>query len=86
MGGCGIAVDEKTNLYFLTGNGVFNATNGGGVEFGDSMMKLSTTNGLQVADYSLRTTRMFGLSAAIRISARAASSWFRICRGRICTL
>jgi hypothetical protein len=52
MGGGAIAVDTNTNLFFQTGNGIFTATNGsGGTEYGDSFMKLSTTNGLAVADY-----------------------------------
>lgn len=52
MGGCGLAVDANTNLYFLVGNGIFNVTNNSGrTEYGDSIMKLSTTNGLSVADY-----------------------------------
>ncbi len=52
MGGGGLAVDENTNLYFATANGIFNFTNVSGVtEFGDCIMKLSTTNGLHVADY-----------------------------------
>lgn len=52
MSGCGPAVDAQTNLYFLTGNGIFNATNLiGGTEYSDSLIKLSTTNGLRVADY-----------------------------------
>src|SRR5436190_9270952 len=52
MAGCGLAVDANTNVYFETGNGTFNATNGtGGTEFGDSILKLKTTNGLAVADY-----------------------------------
>lgn len=52
MGGGGLCVDENTNLYFEVGNGIFTATNGsGGTEFGDSFIKLSTTNGLKLADY-----------------------------------
>jgi len=51
MCGNGLQVDAATNLYFLVGNGVFNATNVGGTEYGDCFMKLSTTNGLAVADW-----------------------------------
>jgi hypothetical protein len=52
MGGGAIAVDADTNLFFQTGNGIFTATNGsGGTEYGDSFMRLSTANGLAVADY-----------------------------------
>ena len=50
MGGNGLCVDSSTNLYFLTGNGSFSAwTNGG--DYGDSFVKLSTSNGLAVASY-----------------------------------
>ncbi len=52
MGGGGLCVDNATNIYFETANGSFSATNGsGGIDFGDSFVKLSTTNGLHVADY-----------------------------------
>ena len=52
MGGGGLAVDVRTNLYFATGNGSFNAfNNSGGTEYGDSFIRLSTLGGLQVADY-----------------------------------
>jgi len=52
MAGGGFAVDANTNLYFEVGNGSFNATNTMGItEYGDSFIKLSTTNGLAVADY-----------------------------------
>ena len=52
MGGNGLAVDANTNLFFQVGNGIFNATNGAGkTEYGDSFLKLSTVNGLSVADY-----------------------------------
>lgn len=52
MAGGGISVDSATNLYFEVGNGSFNVTNNsGGTEYGDSFIKLSTTNGLAVADY-----------------------------------
>lgn len=50
MGGGGPAVDENTNLYFATGDGNYNA-NTGGTEYGSSIIKLSTTDGLSVADY-----------------------------------
>ncbi len=50
MSGNGICVDACTNLYFETANGSFSANTNGG-DYGDSFMRLSTTNGLQVADY-----------------------------------
>ena len=52
MGGNGLCVDAFTNIFFEVGNGVFNVTNGGGgTEYGDSFMKLSTAGGLTVADF-----------------------------------
>ena len=52
MSGGGLAVDANTNLFFEVGNGIFNVTNNSGrTEYGDSFIKLSTTNGLAVADY-----------------------------------
>ncbi|MGD0086620.1 MAG: PA14 domain-containing protein [Verrucomicrobiota bacterium] len=50
MGGNGLSVDASNNLYFETANGSFSANTNGG-DYADSFMKLSTTNGLQVADY-----------------------------------
>ena len=50
MGGNGLCVDANNNLYFETGNGSFSADVGGG-DYADSFVKLSTTNGLAVADY-----------------------------------
>jgi hypothetical protein len=50
MAGCGLTVDEHTNLYFETANGSFDADTGG-VDYGDSFMKLSSSNGLAVLDY-----------------------------------
>ena len=52
MGGGGLSVDDNNNLFFEVGNGIFNVTNNSGrTEYGDSFLKLSTTNGLAVADY-----------------------------------
>jgi hypothetical protein len=52
MGGGGLSVDDNTNIFFQIGNGIFNVTNGSGnTEYGDSFVKLSTTNGLAVVDY-----------------------------------
>lgn len=50
MGGGGICVDSGNNLFFETGNGSFSANTNGG-DYSDTFMKLSTTNGLAVADY-----------------------------------
>ncbi|HSU57535.1 MAG TPA: chitobiase/beta-hexosaminidase C-terminal domain-containing protein, partial [Candidatus Dormibacteraeota bacterium] len=51
MAGNGLCVDDQTNLFFMTGNGVFNATNSGGTEYGDCFLRLSTSNGLAAVDY-----------------------------------
>jgi hypothetical protein len=52
MGGSGLAVDANTNLFLITGNGSFSATNGtGGTEYGDCFLRLATAGGLSVADY-----------------------------------
>jgi len=52
MSGNGPLVDANTNLYFMVGNGSYNASNPGGTEYGECFVKLSTTgNKLAVADY-----------------------------------
>ena len=48
QGGSGPALDASGNIYFSTGNGTFNA-NTGGINYGDSAIKLSPTGG--VLDY-----------------------------------
>ena len=48
--GGGPACDASNNLYVVTGNGTFDA-NISGTDYGDSFLKISTTNGLQLADY-----------------------------------
>jgi hypothetical protein len=50
MSGGAPAADAAGNLYFLTGNGTFDA-NTGGADYGDSTVKLSTSGGLSVAGY-----------------------------------
>lgn len=50
MGGAGLCVDSSNNLYFETANGSFSANTNGG-DYGDSFVKLSTTNGFAVANY-----------------------------------
>jgi mono/diheme cytochrome c family protein len=50
MGGNGLCVDASSNLYFETGNGSFSSNTNGG-DYGDCFVKLSTSNGLAVADY-----------------------------------
>jgi len=50
MGGGAPAVDSSGNLFFITGNGTFDV-NTGGSNYGDSVVKLSASGGLSVADY-----------------------------------
>ncbi len=50
MGGGGISIDASNNLFFSVANGSFSQQTNGG-DYGDSLMKISTTNGFQVADY-----------------------------------
>ena len=57
MGGDGLCVDANTNLYFETANGSFSENTGGG-DYGDSFVKLATTNQLlAVADYFTPTNQ-----------------------------
>jgi hypothetical protein len=48
--GDGLAADTLGNIYFMSGNGTFDA-NTGGEDYGMSYVKLSTKKGLSVADY-----------------------------------
>lgn len=48
--GQGLVADSDNYIYLVTGNGTFNAQNGGR-NYGDSALKLSTADGLAVADY-----------------------------------
>ncbi len=50
MSGAGPSVDENGNIYVVTGNGSFDL-NTHIPDLGDSFVKLSTANGLSVADY-----------------------------------
>jgi hypothetical protein len=50
MSGGAPAVDANNNLYLSTGNGTFDA-NLGGMNYGDSTLKLGTGAGLMVADW-----------------------------------
>jgi len=51
MSGSGLAADASNNIYFITGNGTFDA-NAGGNDYGDSFMKLSTASrAFTLADY-----------------------------------
>jgi outer membrane protein assembly factor BamB len=49
QGGQGLVADAA-NIYFMTGNGSFDA-NTGGTGYGDSVVKLGTLTGLSVSDY-----------------------------------
>src|SRR5207237_5152556 len=52
LSGCGLSVDSAGNLFFAVGNGSFNAlNNSGGTEYGDTFIRLSTSQNLAVADY-----------------------------------
>jgi hypothetical protein len=52
MSGGGLAVDDDTNIFVSVANGSFDVTNGSAnVNYGDSFLKLTTSNGLAVADY-----------------------------------
>jgi hypothetical protein len=51
QGGDGAAADAEGNVYVVTGNGTFDASTGG-VDYGDSVVKLTATSGaLSVGDY-----------------------------------
>jgi uncharacterized repeat protein (TIGR03806 family) len=50
QGGNGLSVDVSNNIYLQTGNGSFSA-NTNGRDYSDTILKLSTTNGLAIADY-----------------------------------
>jgi len=50
QGGAAPAADASGNIYIVAANGIFDANNGGS-DFAESILKLSTTNGLAVADY-----------------------------------
>ena len=47
--GNGPAADTNGNIYVITGNGTFDSTTHN--DYGDSFLKISTTNGLKLADY-----------------------------------
>ncbi len=51
QGGAGLAADAEGNIFVQTSNGGFDANQKGGLDYGDSFLRLSTTNGLQVAGY-----------------------------------
>jgi hypothetical protein len=48
--GQGLVADGLNNIYVMTGNGTFDA-NVSGKDYGDSVLKMSTSSGLAVSDY-----------------------------------
>ncbi|HJQ27591.1 MAG TPA: BACON domain-containing carbohydrate-binding protein [Blastocatellia bacterium] len=50
QGGQGLAADTSGNIYLVTGNGTFDVDTGGR-NYGNAVVKLSTANGLSVADW-----------------------------------
>lgn len=50
QGGAAPAAEATGNIYVVSANGTFDA-NSGGADLGDSVIKLSTSTGLSVADY-----------------------------------
>lgn len=71
MAGCGPACDANGNIYVITGNGTFDPTPGVNC-FGDSFLKLSTTNGLKVADYFTPYDQAFLSSADLDLGSGGA--------------
>jgi hypothetical protein len=53
MAGGAPAADTSNNVYLITGNGTFdaNSTTSPNDDYGDSILRLSTTSGISVADY-----------------------------------
>ena len=49
--GGGLSADSNANIFFVTGNGTFDANTTGGIDYGDSFLKLGTTGELSVVDY-----------------------------------
>lgn len=79
--GAAPAADANGNIYLISGNGTFDADRGG-ADLGDSFIKLSTSNGLAVADYftpfnqaSLNSTDLdTGSSGALLLPDSAGSA------------
>lgn len=54
MAGYGVSCDSEDNIYFTTGNGLFNADTAGGSSYGDSVIKMQldkSNRRLNVVDY-----------------------------------
>jgi hypothetical protein len=58
MGGAAPAADSEGNMYVVSGNGIFNADENG-TEFGDSILKLSTSQRLSIVDYFTPFNQLF---------------------------
>lgn len=56
QGGVGLTGDTNGNLYLETGNGTFDV-NTGGKDYGDSILKINTSNGLTILDYFTPATQ-----------------------------
>jgi uncharacterized protein (TIGR03437 family) len=84
MGGAAPAADSDGNIFVVTGNGPFDA-NTNGSDFGDSILKLSSTGRLAIADYFTPFNQMYlntadldlGSSAAVLLPDAAGSSVHR---------
>jgi Bacterial Ig-like domain (group 1)/Invasin, domain 3 len=57
QGGVGLAADAGGNIYLETGNGAMNV-NTGGRDYGDSIVKIGTSNGLEILDYFSPSTQL----------------------------
>jgi hypothetical protein len=51
MSGGAPGIDSAGNLYFSTGNGAFDANQTNGNDYGDTLLKIGTSDGLNVLDY-----------------------------------
>jgi Abnormal spindle-like microcephaly-assoc'd, ASPM-SPD-2-Hydin len=52
QGGDGAMADASGNVFVVTSNGTFDASTGGGIDYGDTVLKLTAPNGiLSVGDY-----------------------------------
>ncbi len=56
QGGVAPAADASGNIYLETGNGPFDV-NAGGTDYGDCIVKVSTSNGLRIVDYFAPSTQ-----------------------------
>ncbi|MBV9768587.1 MAG: hypothetical protein JOZ32_03360, partial [Bryobacterales bacterium] len=57
QGGVGLTADASGNIYLETGNGPFDVITGGS-DYGDSLVKIGTTNGLTILDYFSPSTQL----------------------------